>query len=255
MLLLDEYEVKFEQRLKDFLRQKGSLTTTELYELFAPMPSATVAWHLHRCVENGFVKRIGAGGGRGIYQLSDIMLDERRSLDNLSAQKREVYEFLCYLGYDFYLSGFDSLGDVTIQDKDDHPMIICTGKKNLDTISLELTRKFTFALAQDNRIEKKDIKDNMQKYKFYVLEGRNFDLQMGHFAVPEKSFVDLYFAITRLHYPFEVEKLPYILDLIKPNGRRFHFATKDRKVAAELDFLLNYDRAFLLAFADYIART
>ena len=50
-----------------------------------------------------------------------------------------------------------------------------------------------------------------------VGEIKDFSLQKDCFAYPEKAFVDLYYACTRLEYPLSREELPHILSLMGPN--------------------------------------
>ncbi len=252
MLLLKVNEGKFEDSLIKLLKERGSLSTIDIYNNFSDMNEKTVAWHLHECVKQGIVKRIGPGGGRGVYVLSNSILDAGRELKKLNAQKRAIYEFLVEAGYHFYVSGLDCFNDC-LEGDSDFPLIICTDKNHVSDLRTDMMRNFDcYALAEEDLIEKKDIEDQMSKYGCYVLSSKDFTLQQNNFAFKEKAFVDLYYAVTRQHFPFPIEALPKVLSLFKPNEKRFHFATKDRQLAHELDFLLNYNIEFLRAFVNYL---
>ena len=235
---------EFEEELIALLKERGSLATVEIYDAFPQMNKATIAWHLHDCVKQGLVRRIGPGGGRGKYLLVENRIASDEKLKSLNEYKKRVFDFLCSLGYPFYVSGFDALEF----NLDCFPVIICADKNNTSTIQFELMKNFDFAITSSDRIEKRDKQANMKRFVFYILEAKDFNLQVEHFAIKEKAFVDLYYAVTRLNYPFPVEELPYLLGKLNPNERRFHFATKDMKLAHELDFLLSYNKDFLKAF-------
>jgi hypothetical protein len=118
-------------------------------------------------------------------------------------------------------------------------------------VQLLLMREFDLAITEEesNILNMGKLKSRIQ---FVILGSSNFALQSDGFAFPEKAFVDLYYAVTRLEYPLPVKELPHVLSLITPNMYRFRHATKDRGLSSELNFLISYNREFIKAFSDFI---
>ncbi len=238
---------EFEERLIGLLQEKGPLSTVQIYDAFAPMNSKTVSWHLFDCIKQGIVDR----SSHGLYVLSSSLPEIQERFENISSYGKKVYDFLSSTGFDFYFSGMDCLNGLGVWTQGTLPLIICTKKTDVKDVQLELMRQFDLPLIESETAMLAD--ENIKSLiKIVILSSNDFTLQKGHFAVVEKAFVDLYFAVTRLEYPIPVEELPHLLSLFKLNPYRFKKATKDRHLSSELDFLLSYDRNFLKALVNYL---
>ncbi len=229
------------------LKEKGSLSTQEVYALFPSMNRSTVSWHLHDELEKGSVAK--KGHGRYVIAMGIPQQDERFS--NIPDLSRRAYALLKESGYEFYLSGLDCLNGLGLKVDGAYPVIVCTRAKDVKNVQLELMRAMDLAVTED---ELQLLSDELLKRRiqFVVLSSDDFRLQKQGFAFQEKAFVDLYYAATRLEYPLPVAELPHILSIIKPNPYRFRLATRDRRLSDELNFLLSYDRGFLKEFIKYL---
>lgn len=238
---------EFEDKLVQLLQQKGPLSTTQIYEEFSYMNPKTVSWHLYDCIKQGLVDR----SNHGLYVLSASLPEIKERFENISLYCKEIYDYLSSRGYDFYLSGMDCMNGLGVWLQGSLPVIVCTRKALVKDVQLELMRHFDVTLIETETAMLSDAKVR-GLIKIIVLASEDFTLQKGHFAVIEKAFVDLYFAVTRLDYPIAVEELPHLLSLFKINSYKFKRATKDRHLSSELDFLLSYDKRFLRAFVDFM---
>lgn len=237
----------FKESLYSYLLLNGKLTTQEIYNLFPEMNHKTVSWHLHRELVKGNIQK----DGHGVYVLGSAVPQSEERQGNIPELSKVVYRCLEESGYDFYLSGLDCMNGLGFRVDGSYPVIVCVKDSDLKDTQLLLMREFDLAITEEeiDLLSEETLKRRIQ---FVVLRSSDFTLQKEHFAFPEKAFVDLYYAVTRLEYPLDVSELPHVLSLISPNAYRFRRATKDRGLSAELDFLLSYNKAFVKAFADYL---
>ena len=238
---------EFRERLLKELSEGRVLTTRQIYDLFPQMNQKTVSWHLHEELGKGFVEK----SAHGEYRLSSSTpLDEERfsCIPDLS---KAAFGCLKDSGYDFYLSGLDCMNGIGFRVDGSYPVILCTRKSSLKDVQLLLMREFDLAITEEenNILGMGKLKSRIQ---FVILSSSNFALQSDGFAFPEKAFVDLYYAVTRMEYPIPVSELPHVLSLIKPNPYRFRNATKDRGLGNELNFLLSYNKDFIKALTSFI---
>lgn len=241
-------EKYFSVRLIDALDKNSVLSTQEIYELFSDMNKQTVSWHLHKMLEKGKIIQIK----HGFYSISKTEEEDRNRISLLPFLSQTAYQILEKTGYNFYLSGLDALTGRGFQISGAYPVIICTDTHRVKDIQLELMRESDFAITEDDLL----LLDNpiiKSKIQYVILKTNAFcELSKNHFAFVEKAFVDLYYAVTRLDYPLNIEELPHILSLIKPNEYKYKLSTKDRGLSDELNFLLNYDKRFISSLDKYI---
>ena len=237
----------FKESLFSYLMMNGRLTTQEIYSLFHEMNRKTVSWHLNQEVMKGNIRKVG----HGVYEIGKHIPEKEERQEKIPPLSRNVYECLLNSGYDFYLSGLDCLNGLAFKVDGQYPVILCVKKECLKDVQLLLMREFDLAITEEEKdlLSEESLKRRIQ---FVVLKGNDFTLQKEHFAYKEKSFVDLYYAVTRLDYPLDVAELPHVLSLISPNAYRFRRATKDRGLSSELNFLLSYNKDFVKAMADYL---
>lgn len=237
----------FREKLAVALRERGSLSTQEVYALFPDMNRSTVSWHLHDELEKGSI----AKKSHGVYVASSSIPEQDERFSNIPELSRTAFDVLSKAGYEFYLSGLDCLNGLGMKVDGAYPVIVCTRGKDVKNVQLELMRAMDFAMTEDENQLLLD--ENLKRrIQFVVLSSSDFSLQKQGFAYQEKAFVDLYYATTRLEYPLPVEELPHLLSIINPNPYRFRLATKDRRLSSELNFLLSYQKDFLKAFIKYL---
>lgn len=236
----------FLTKITQLLKEHKTLTTQEIYAYFPDQNQKTVSWHLHRQLVRGNIVQASHG--------SYVLPPEKYNIDDsvrvLPERSIRVYEALADLNYKFYLTGLDALNGLGFAINGNYPVIVCAEKHRVKDIQLELMRLFDFAATEEDYVRLEPELRN--RIHFLVLASDAFELSNEHFALPEKAFVDLYYAVTRMDYPVPVKDLPHILSLIKPNQFRFRMATKDRHLGDELNFLVNLNREFIKELVEYI---
>jgi len=237
----------FESKITKLLNENQTLSTKEIYSLFPDMNTQTVSWHLHKQVIKGNIVQ----ASHGVYVLPKTKLNDESRISKLPKLSLAAFEILNKAGYNFYLSGLDTLNGLGFSVSGNYPAIICTEKSRVKDVQLALMREFDVCITEDeySLLDNANLRKRIQ---FVVLSTDAFELSKGHFALPEKAFVDLYYVISRFDYPVPVKELPHVLSLIKPNLYKFKLATKDRKVSDELNFLMHYNREFVKALADFL---
>lgn len=238
---------EFQQRLVQALKDNGVMTTREIYRFFGEMNQKTVSWHLFDCLEQGLVVRTG----HGRYALSRAIPEVDERLSHIPMKSCLLYDFMCRTGYDFYMSGLDCMNGLGLEVSNGYPVLFCCRRRDVKDVQMEVMRHLDLVLTEDDSqmLLDEGLKHRIQ---YVVIGSDDFTLQKSGFAFIEKAFVDLYYACTRLEYPIDVNELPRILGLFKSNPYRFKRSTKDRRVSQELDFLLNYNKPFIKAFADML---
>lgn len=235
---------EFQRRLLGALRENGSMSTQEIYSFFCDMNPKTVSWHLYNCLGEGLVVRTS----HGIYSLSQSIPEVEERLSHIPMKSCLLYDFMDKSGFDFYMTGLDCMNGLGLEVASGYPVLFCCRTHDVKDVQMEVMRQLDLALTESDISMLTD--ENLKRRIQYVILGSNdFTLQKGGFAFIEKAFVDLYYAATRLEYPIPVGELPRILGLFDSNPYRFKRATKDRHVSQELDFLLNYNKDFIKAFA------
>ena len=237
----------FRDVLVSALKEKGSLTTQEIYSLFSDMNPRTVSWHLHEELGKGTLIR----RKHGEYVLSQSIPEQEERFGNIPQLSRKAHQMLCSSGYEFYLSGLDCMNGLGFRVDGSYPVIVCTAAASVKDVQLFLMREFDLAITEDeyDLLADASVRNRIQ---FVVLSAGDFSLQKDNFAYAEKAFVDLYYAVTRLDYPLAVSELPHVLSLIRPNAFRFRRATRDRGLSNELNFLLSYNKDFIKSFAEFL---
>ena len=237
----------FRSRLEKELGRKGVMTTVEIYGLFPEMNRHTVSWHLHDELERGHIRR----RKQGEYVLPSGIPDADERRTSIPGLSREALTILSDSAYPFYLSGLDCLNGISFRVEGNYPVIVCAREQDVKDVQLLLMRESDLAIT-DREFDLVYDPQLRSRIQFVVLSAKDFSLQKDCFAYPEKAFVDLYYACTRLEYPLSREELPHILSLMGPNPYRFRRSTKDRGLSDELNFLMCYDRTFVRALGDFI---
>lgn len=237
----------FRKVLIENLNKTDFLATREIYDLFPEMNSQTVSWHLHKMLKEGEIVQ----ASHGMYAIGLRKNETGFDSNNLSTFSKTAFDILTNSGFEFYLSGLDSLKINGFNINGDFPVIICADKSRIKDIQLELMRESDLAVTENDYVFS-DENSITNKAKYYVLSTKAFELSSNNIALKEKAFIDLYYAITRMNYPVAISNLPRILSMIKPNEFKFKTSTRDRGLSDELNFLLNYDRQFIKAFSELL---
>jgi len=96
---------RFYQELIKYMENGESMSTRQIYSIFPEMNPKTLSWRLYKFVQCGQLQR----AERGHYSL--FIDDEHNAAGYNYMQKKSqaIYDIVIDYGYDFYITGLDSL--------------------------------------------------------------------------------------------------------------------------------------------------
>jgi len=214
-----------------------------IYSLFPEMNKKTISWRLYSLVQKGKLYKTG----HGIYSLN------KNNEDNVSAgyeylqrKSKEIYDILNDYGYDFYISGLDSLVGEILHMPENYPVLIIVEETGIKEIQDVLYEKDLIVLTEKDRdiLEKSFLRN---KVDVILLKGRDFSLATDNISQKEKGFIDLYYAVTRMEYGVSIPELSRIYHSLQRNHSvamaKMKSAAKDRGVSIEINWLIEMNRA------------
>ena len=197
---------------------------------------------MYKLVEQGKLYRTG----HGYYARSEKKEHNAAGYDYLQNKSKKVYDTLMEYGYDFYISGLDSLVGEILHLPEQYPVILVVEKDWVDVIKEILNDKNLFVVSEkDKRILDDDTIRN--KIDVIIFKGKNFSLASDYIANKEKGFVDLYYAATRFEYGISIPELSRIYESMGRNHSiasiKMKKAGRDRGIATEMNWLLELKKA------------
>jgi hypothetical protein len=160
----------------------------------------------------------------------------------MQQKARTVYDFVIENGYNFYITGLDSLiGDV-LHIPEIYPVLIVVEDAGINEIRETLSENGYLVVIENNR---SIFADTAMKNKIdvFIMKGKDFTLAVDHIAQKEKGFVDLYYAITRMEYAISVQELSRIYQSLQRNRYlaelKVKKSAKDRGIITEIGWLIN----------------
>lgn len=231
-------EDKFLSELSKYMSNSNELTIKVIYTLFPEMNRKTISWRLYSLVQQGKLYKTG----HGIYSIN------RNNEDNVAAgyeylqrKSKEIYDILTEYGYDFYITGMDSLVGEILHMPENYPVLITIEESGIKEIQEVLNERNMIVITEKDRdILKKTILRN--KVDVILLKGRDFSLATDNISQKEKGFIDLYYAVTRMEYGVSVPELSRIYQSLQRNNSiamaKMKAAAKDRGIAIEINWLI-----------------
>ena len=166
--------------------------------------------------------------------------------DYLQKKSKLMYDVLIEYGYNFYISGLDSLvGEIPHLPERFTTLIVVEKSERKDIKGIFSDNDF-FIVDESERIL---INDENVNYRIdgILLNGKNYDLAFENIALKEKGFVDLYYAVTRLNYGLSVPELFRIYKRLQSENRisknMLLKAAKDRKILTEIKWIIEINKA------------
>jgi len=231
----------FYNELVKHLENKGEMSTRQIYSLFPNINENTISWRLHKFVSWGKLHR----AGHGQYSLFEVYENNAVGYDYLQEKSQIVYNSAIDYGYNFYLTGLDSLIGEMLHIPEQYPVLMVLEKDGINEMQYILSDKDLLVLTEKDRgiISESFVRD---KTDVFILRGKDFSFSTDNIAQKEKGFVDLYYAVTRMEYGVSVPELYRIYQNLLRNrslaALKVKAAARDRGILAEMTWLLEYDR-------------
>ena len=240
MDIITTYE-GFYKKLAMYLENDLEMSVKQIYSLFPDTNKKTISWRLYELVQQGKLHR----SGHGYYSM--FKLDTHNSLgyDYMQKTSQVLFDILTEYGYDFYLTGLDSLVGEVLHIPETYTALIVIEEKGISEVQEILQEKELIAFTEkDHRtIEKSGIR---YKADVIIIKGSDFSLADEHIAIKEKGFIDLYYAVTRMEYEISIPELSRIYQslLRKQSISKMQMknAAKDRGIILEINWLIESNR-------------
>lgn len=245
-------EQEFFKALSQHMQSGGELSVKKIYSLFPETNPKTISWRLYELVQQGSLNRTG----HGYYALKKM--DEHNAVGYNSMQKKSqmVYDIVADYGYNFYITGLDSLIGEILHMPEQYPVIVVIEDAGIKAIQEILSEKGLIVFTEKERtiIENTAIKSKME---VLILKGKDFSLSVDYLAQKEKGFVDLYYAVTRMGYGISIPELSRIYQSMQRNNTiamtKMKHAARDRGISTEINWLTGLNKASekVLEFMNY----
>lgn len=238
--------------LSKHLENINEMAIKKIYSLFPKINKKTISWRLYSLVKQGKLFRTGPG----TYSLKGKKENMAAGYTYLQKKSKNIYDILIEYGYDFYISGLDSLVGEILHIPENFPTLLVVERADAYEVSDILNEENLFIISESDRVLLKN-ENFKNRIDAILLYGKDFNLALEHIALKEKGFVDLYFSTTRLEYGFPVLELSRIYDSLLRNGsitnRTLIKAGRDRKISDDINWLAQLNNASkkTLAFMNY----
>jgi len=232
----------FYQELAKHIEHGKEVSTRQIYSLFPDSNPKTLSWRLHKLVQLGKLHR----SGQGYYSLLAIRENNAAGYDYIQRKSQTVYDVANNYGYDFYITGLDSLIGELLHVPEKYPVLLVLEESGVNEIQEALSNMDFIVFTEKERSIAKKAKI-LNKTDVYILKGKTFTLSVDHIAQKEKGFVDLYYAVTRMEYGISVPELSRIFQNLQRNqalaALKMKHSARDRGIATELNWLMELGKA------------
>ena len=243
---------QFYNELAEHMQNGDELSIKRIYSLFPEINPKTISWRIHRLVQQGKLYKTG----HGYYALTKIDEHNAAGYDYLQKKSQVIYDMVIDYGYNFYITGLDSLIGEIHHMPEKYPILLVIEEAGIKEIQEILSEKELIVLTEKDRdiIGKTTIKN---KVDIIILKGKDFSLSNDHIAQKEKGFVDLYYAVTRMEYGISIPELSRIYSNMQRNNSiaitKIKKSAKDRGISTEINWLTEIDKASkkVLEFMSY----
>ena len=236
-------EETFLHELSKHMTNEAEMNIHEIYSAFPELNRKTISWRLYSLVQKGKLYKTG----RGFYSIhKNVENSFSAGYEYLQKKSKLIYDSLMEYGYDFYITGIDSLIGEFLHVPETYPVLIVMEEAGIKEIQDSLSTRDLIVITEKDRIITKQT-ILRKKVDAYLLIGKDFSMASDSIALKEKGFVDLYYAVTRMDYSVSVPELSRIYQSLLRNQTiamaRFKAAAKDRGIAAEINWLIQINKA------------
>ncbi len=243
---------KFYKELTKHMENGGEVSIRQIYSWFPEIKSKTISWRIHELVEQGKLQNTG----HGYYALSKMDEHNAAGYDYLQNKSQMVYDIVMNYGYDFYITGLDSLIGEIPHVPEAYPVLLVVEEAGIKEVQYALSEKGLIVFTEKDKsiIETSVIKN---KIDVVIFKGKKFSLSTRHVAQKEKGFVDLYYAVTRMEYGISIPELSRIYQNLQRNRSlaraKLKDAARDRGIITEVNWLMEINKASdkVLEFMSY----
>jgi len=223
--------------LKKKFVDEGSFTVADASEALKEKKS-TLYWSLWKLVDEGYIRRIR----RGVYSFTN----GAKIRPVLSSLGKEVFQVLRESGYSFFISGLDVLSVFMEHLPESYPVLVFVDKNSVREVNELLSEKGFDSIIYSEIKSYARVRQLSSVSEVVLLNGTNeFKYSEKGVASFEKSFVDLYFEVSRKGYPLSVQELIRIYLNMKRriylDKKRLIKIASRRSIHSDIRYLVNHE--------------
>lgn len=187
--------------IKENLYDQVNIVVSDISALFPKLERSSIYWTISKLVSEGYLKRVR----NGVYSLNEI---KGKSAVYLSETARKVGDILDAEGYDYYFSGIDIVVKFMQHVPEDYPIMLFV-EKSVEKDVIQLFKENGITVIKANAVKSldDDYVYTIMRPNVIIYLSDNFDYAENNVALIEKSFIDLFYAITRNYYPMSLQEL------------------------------------------------
>lgn len=234
---------KFLNELSKHMNYGDELSLKMIYSLFPEINRKTISWRLHSLVQQGKLYKTG----HGVYSKDkNNEANLAAGYEYLQRKSKKIYDILTEYGYEFYITGVDSLIGEILHMPENYPILVIIEEPGMKEIQELLSERDMIVFTEKDRaiLEKAFIRN---KADVILLRGKDFSLAKDNISTKEKGFIDLYYAVTRMEYGVSVQELSRIYQSLQRNNSitmaKIKAAAKDRGLVVEINWLIELNKA------------
>lgn len=229
-------ETKYDKIESEFKEQR-TIYMADLENIFEDMNKSTLYWNISKLVERGYLIRVR----NGIYSLN-----ERKNKPSimLSGEATRLQEILDETGFEYYISGMDILQRYMQHVPQQYPQMLFVEKIAKDEIieTIESVGIETYMGATLSEGYERHIMTGSTSPMVVLYTTENFKDSINSIATVERAFVDLYYAVTRNHYPLALQELVRVYE----NLDRLGIMDKKKLISVAAKRGIQYDIRYIV---------
>ena len=191
----------FYSKLKLLMSDGGTLRTDDIYKLFPDVKKNTVSWYLYKLRQDKKILRLEHGVYSFLRPADDVV--QYGDIQNFS---RKLYDSMQEYSDKFYISGLDALVRQMHHVPEQYPAIMVARREAFGDIRERFAQDAAVISSPDEA--RLIMRGQYPAGRVVVLvKGGDFSLACNNIAMPEKGFIDLYYAVTRMFYPLSAQEM------------------------------------------------
>ncbi len=225
--------------LRDRFQNKPDFTISDAASILQEKQS-TLYWTLYNLTKSGYISHTG----QGLYSFQNKLAESIQPI--LSTLANRILNVLGETGYDFFISGLDILTVFMDHLPETYPVLLFSKKSDTDEVANILSKNKIDVVSYTHIQDYTAIRRISSIGELALLiPTQEFSYATNGLASFEKAFVDLYYEVSRRHYPLSIQELVRIyLNMrrrISVNTNRMVKIASRRNIQQDIRYIVEHD--------------
>jgi hypothetical protein len=225
--------------LRERFQDKPDFTISDAASILQEKQS-TLYWTLYKLTQSGYISHTG----QGLYSFQNKSAESIQPI--LSNLANRILNVLRETGHDFFISGLDILTVFMDHIPETYPVLLFSEKSATDEVADILSKNkidvVSYTYIQDySAIRRMSSVGELA----LLIPTQEFAYATNGLASFEKAFVDLYYEVSRRHYPLSIQELVRIyLNMrrrISLNTNRMVKIASRRNIQQDIRYIVEHD--------------